>query len=161
MNEESQQAPENRPKKVTTTIRFDAELHEALNTFVYQAGKGIPPKDRPSKDSLVQLAVKRMISEQPSGDIQLRGENRIVEYNNPHLMKAASALADMAMSLTEAAKEMQAATNANELAGTDADKRIRDLVSSTADNASAVLEITGAIKRSAARPKGSKRPAHR
>lgn len=160
MNEESPQATENRPKKVTTTIRFDAELHDALNTFAYEAGRGIPPKDRPSKDSLVQLAVKRLISEEPKNEIPARPEKADAEYNNPHLIKAASALADMAMSLADAAKEIQAATNANKPTGDDADKRVRDLLSATADNTRAVLDITGEIKAGAVLPKRGKRPAH-
>lgn len=53
---------DSKSNKVTTTIRFDAKLHQELNDFVHDSGKGKPPKERPSKDAIVQEAVKKWLS---------------------------------------------------------------------------------------------------
>ena len=52
---------ENKKKIVQTTIRFEFGLHERLNEFVHEMGKGKQPKDQPSKDSVVQEAVIHFI----------------------------------------------------------------------------------------------------
>lgn len=58
-------------RKVTTTVRFDVALHDELNEFVHKQGKGLPPRRRQSKDSIVQLAVKAYIdaSRVPSSEL--------------------------------------------------------------------------------------------
>lgn len=47
--------------KITTTIRFDPALHDRLSEFVHEAGRGLSPKRRPSKDAIVQRAVTEFL----------------------------------------------------------------------------------------------------
>ncbi len=49
------------PNIVRTTVRMDAALHQALSDLIYDQGRGLPPKAKPSLDSAIQEAVRRYV----------------------------------------------------------------------------------------------------
>lgn len=49
---------ETKPNIVRTTVRMDGDLHGFLTDFVYELGRGLPPRQRPTIDSVIQSAVR-------------------------------------------------------------------------------------------------------
>jgi hypothetical protein len=68
---------ENTTKKVAFTVRFDHDFNEQINEFVHQAGKGLPPNQKPSKDKLIQDAVRATIAASSPGEIANYMDRRI------------------------------------------------------------------------------------
>ena len=52
---------DSKTKIVRVTVRMDPCLHERLRDAVYDLGKGMPPKKRPSIDSVIQQAVREFL----------------------------------------------------------------------------------------------------
>lgn len=57
------QDPDSRSEKIQTTVRMDPALHRQLSDYVYEAGRNLPPKERPSADAVIQNAVRRLLAE--------------------------------------------------------------------------------------------------
>lgn len=52
---------ESRADKVQTTVRMDPVLHRQLSDYVYELGRHLPPRERPSADAVIQDAIRRLL----------------------------------------------------------------------------------------------------